>query len=78
MGRIDRSRANILAEGFRFEPFRPGPQHAVKLADMRLKPDTELLTFARGGQRRSVLLPEAAYHHIIQGTLASQPYLVSF
>ncbi|MFT5679804.1 MAG: hypothetical protein ACI8RZ_000709 [Myxococcota bacterium] len=78
MGRIDRSRANIKDEGFRFQPFRPGPQHAVTLVDLRLKPDTELLAFERGGLRRSVLLPEAAYHHVIQGTLASQAYLVSF
>ena len=78
MCRIDRSRASILDRGFRFQPFRPTRRHEVRLADARLRPTTELLTFARGDQRRSVLLPEAAYHHVIQGTLASQPYLVSF
>ncbi len=78
MGRIDRSKANIKAKGFRFEPFRPSEQHAQPLRTAGFKPDRNLLVFERGGTRRAVTLHDATYHHVIQGTLAGQPYLVSF
>lgn len=78
MSRIDRSKLNVLEEGFRFEPFRPKSSHEIPLAQAKLKPNTELLAFERGGERRAVLLNEALYHHIIQGELAGEPYLVTF
>lgn len=78
MSRIDRSKMNIAAKGFRFEPFRPQPQHESLLATAELKGATELLAFERGGQRRAVLLAEAIYHHIVQGELAGEPYLVTY
>ena len=78
MSRIDRSKMKIQKKGFQFEPFRPNHTHEIKLADAKLKDTQELLVFERGGQHRAVLLPEAAYHHVIQGELAGEPYLVSF
>lgn len=78
MSRIDRSKRSIQEKGFRFEPFRPKSHHATPLADSKLKPDTELLAFERGGERRAVLLSEALYHHVVQGELAGEPYLVTF
>ncbi len=78
MSRIDRSKINVAARGFRFEPFRPTPKNESSLAQARLKDDTQLLAFERGGQRRAVLISEAAYHHVIQGELAGEPYLVTY
>ncbi len=56
MSRIDRSKINIVKKGFRFEPFRPTSKHELPLATAKLKGDTELLAFERGGQRRAVLV----------------------
>jgi len=78
MSRIDRSKINIVEKGFRFEPFRPTKKHESPLSQAKLKEQTEILTFERGGQRRAVLLSEAIYHHVIQGELAGEPYLVTF
>ncbi len=78
MSRIDRSQINVSKTGFRFEPFRPSAKHESSLAEAGLSDDTELLVFERGDQRRAVLLSEAFYHHVIQGELAGEPYLVTF
>ena len=78
MSRIDRSKINIAEKGFRFEPFRPKPKHELLLAASKVKENTEILAFERGGQRRAVLLSEAIYHHVVQGELAGEPYLVTF
>lgn len=78
MSRIDRSKINVNAEGFRFQPFRPTHKHERPLAQTNLKPTNELLTFERGGQHRAILVSEATYHHIIQGELAGEPYLVTY
>lgn len=78
MSRIDRSKINVVEKGFSFEPFRPTAKNESPLTDAKLKEDTQLLAFERGGQRRAVLISEAAYHHVIQGELAGEPYLVTF
>jgi hypothetical protein len=78
MSRIDRSKLNVSKKGFRFEPFRPKTKHEIPLADAKLKAETDLIAFERGGQRRAVILSEAMYHHVIQGELAGEPYLVTF
>jgi len=78
MARIDRSKRVIVRKGFRFKPFRPTEKHAVALASQNLENEAELLVFERGGQRRCVLVSQAIYHHLIQGELAGQPYLVSY
>ncbi len=78
MSRIDRSQMNVSRTGFRFEPFRPSAKHESPLATADLPGETELLVFERGDQRRAVLLSEAFYHHVVQGELAGEPYLVTF
>lgn len=78
MSRIDRSKLNVTEKGFRFEPFRPTAKNELPLAEAKLKDETQLLVFERGGQRRAVLISEAMYHHVIQGELAGEPYLVSY
>ena len=78
MSRIDRSKMSIAEEGFRFEPFRPNSKHEISLAGAKLKGDTELLAFERGGQRRAVLISQVMYHHVVQGEIAGEPYLVTY
>jgi len=43
-----------------------------------LKPQTQLLVFERGGQRRAILRDQMIYHHVAQGELAGEPYVVTF
>lgn len=50
----------------------------ISIASTRLPDTAELIVFERQGQRRALLLQEMAYHHLAQGTLADQPYIVSF
>lgn len=78
MGRIDRSKATIKAKGFAFVPFRPTAKHEVPLTEAGLGKDVDLIAFERGGERRVTSVYDAAYHHVIQGTLAGKPYLVSY
>jgi len=78
MGRINRSSGKIQQKGSRFKPFRPAEKHAVPLAAQNLEGGAELLAFERGGKRRCVLVSQAIYHHLIQGELGGQPYLVSY
>ena len=78
MNRIDRSKMNVQKKGFWFTPFRPEAKHEQPLAEAGLSDDKELLVFERGNQRRATLLPEMLYHHVVQGELAGEPYLVSF
>jgi len=43
-----------------------------------LKPQAQLLVFERGAARRAVLRRQMIYHHVAQGELAGEPYLVTF
>ena len=61
-----------------FVPFRPTETDAVPLAEEKLNAGDGLLAFERGSQRRVVLTAQAIYHHLIQGELAGEPYLVSY
>ena len=78
MSRIDRSKIRVRKRGFQFTPFHPTAKHEIRLADAGLEPTAELMAFERGGERRALLVPEMAYHHVAQGELAGEPYLVSF
>ena len=57
---------------------RPDDDAGSPLSKSDVDPDAELLVFERGGQRRALLLREMAYHHVCQGKLAGEPYLVTF
>lgn len=78
MSRIDRSKMLIKKQGFRFEPFRPTAGQERPLAAFGLDGKAELLAFERGGARRVLLVKEMAYHHVCQGELMGEPYLVTF
>ncbi|MFQ5719871.1 MAG: hypothetical protein ACE5IK_10030 [Acidobacteriota bacterium] len=51
---------------------------ADEIAVDRLPAATPLLIFARGEQRRGLLRRQMVYHHVAQGELAGEPYVVTF
>jgi hypothetical protein len=67
----------LSRRGFAFHPFLV-PDKGVPLAELDLPPDLELILFARQGGSRALIARELAYHHVAQGELAGQPYLISF
>ncbi|GMR22890.1 MAG: hypothetical protein BMS9Abin37_1269 [Acidobacteriota bacterium] len=73
---LDVSRAWLRGPDL-FQRFRV-PREGEPLQTARLSAETELIVFARGGTSRALLLAEMAYHHLAQGELAGEPYLVSF
>ena len=73
---FDAGRAQLKAPDF-FKRFRV-PDVGEPLAAAKLKGDDWLLVISRSGVRRAFLLNHMAYHHVAQGTLAGEPYLVSF
>ena len=72
---FDSSRAH-LGRPDRFPRFRT--EQAAEIEARRLAADTRLLVFERGGERRGLLVRQMVYHHAAQGTLAGEPYLVTF
>ncbi len=75
--RIDRSNMKIRRRGFQFRPFRPAGDGDL-LASAGLADDEELLVFRRGDQHRALIMRQMVYHHVAQGELAGEPYLVTF
>ena len=78
MATVDRSKMIVQKKGFRFQPLRPTKRNEQRLADVGLSPKTQLMAFDRRGQRRAIKLSDMIYHHICQGELAGEPYLVTF
>jgi hypothetical protein len=76
MREFDVSRAKLKAPD-QFKRFAV-PDVGEPLAKAKLKGDDWLLVVARGGLRLAFQLNHMAYHHVAQGTLAGEPYLVSF
>ena len=64
-------------KGFAFEPFQV-PRQGASLSSLSLPPDLELIVFTRTGAARALIAREMAYHHVAQGELEGQPYLISF
>ena len=64
-------------KGFAFEPFHV-PAQGTPLASLNLPLDLELLVLRRDGVTRALVAREMAYHHVAQGELGGQPYMVSF
>lgn len=60
-----------------FKRFRV-PRRGKSLQKSGLAGSTELIVFERAGESRALLMRQMAYHHVAQGELAGQPYLVSF
>lgn len=54
------------------------PDKGIPLAEGDLDSREMLLIAERGDHRRAFRVKEMAYHHVAQGELAGQPYLVAF
>jgi len=78
MARLDRSNMRAQHDRFEFVPFRPTHKNEISLAEVGLARKTELLVFERQDERRAFLAREMSYHHVGQGFLAGEPYLVTF
>ena len=70
----------ILNDEPRFDPFRPTAleplEDAVK--DGRLKDDTPVMVLERKGRHLALSTMQMSYHHVAQGELAGEPWMVSF
>ena len=60
-----------------FRRFLPGPSE-VLLSGAGLADAIAILIFERGGQRRGLVARQMSYHHVAQGELAGEPYVVTF
>ncbi len=73
---FDPTRA-MLREPDMFRRFEV-PGKGEPLAGAGLAADTDLIIIERGGEARALIARQMAYHHLAQGKLAGEPYLVSF
>lgn len=54
------------------------PDRGEPLASLGLSDREELLIVERRSQRRGYLMRHAGWHHVIEGELAREPFVVSF
>ena len=73
---FDVSRARFRGPDY-FKRYR-APDDGEPLANSGLGPEVELLVVERGGEERGFVMREVSYHHVAQGLLAGEPYVVSF
>jgi len=73
---FDLSRARLRGPDY-FKRYR-APENGEPLVGSGLGNDVELLVVDRGGEGRALLMREVSYHHVAQGRLAGEPYVVSF
>lgn len=64
-------------KGFAFEPLQ-APAGGTPLSGLGLSPDLELIVVSRSRSARALIAREMAYHHVAQGELDGEPYMVSF
>jgi len=72
-----RYETKLLKIGFFFKPLI-APVKGQSLYRANLHPDEELIVIERKGKYRALLAREMAYHHVAQGEIAGEPYLVTF
>jgi len=63
-------------KSFRFTPFRP--KSSQPLADVRLSSEEDLMIMEKSERRYAFILRQLAYHHLAQGNIEGEAYLVSF
>jgi hypothetical protein len=71
------TRRAILKNPDMFQRFR-APAEGIPLSEAGLAPEDQLIVFERDGERRALEVRRMAYHHLAQGELAGEPYLISF
>jgi hypothetical protein len=73
---FDPSKAILRGPGL-FPPFRPRGA-GEPLAAAGLPEDEMLIVVERAEGRRAFVVTELAYHHVAQGRIGGEPYLVCF
>ncbi len=73
---FDVSRARLRGPDY-FKRYQ-APDNGELLAASGLGSDVEILVVELGGEGRALLMREVSYHHVAQGRLAGEPYVVSF
>lgn len=73
---FDAKRASLRGPN-QFKPFNVSG-NGVPLSSAGLEADTPLMVVERGGRKLALLLRQMVYHHLAQGELAGQPYMVTF
>ena len=70
----------ILSDTWGFDPFRVTKTEPLKsaLEDGRVGKETGVLLLQRGDTRLALLTEQMSYHHIAQGELEGEPWMVSF
>ncbi len=76
---FDIARARVGA-GSRFEPFRVRETQSLRdaLVAGMVESDTRLLVMEHAAGRLALLTDQMAYHHVAQGDIAGEPWMVSF
>lgn len=76
---FDRSRAKLWGRS-RFQPFRVTDGEPLqKLVEAgRIGRNQDLLVMERFSQRLAFTTRQMAYHHVAQGEMAGNPYMVTF
>jgi len=76
---FDITRARVGA-GSRFEPFQVRETQSLSdaLAAGTVESDTRLLVMEHAAGRLALLTDQMAYHHVAQGDIAGEPWMVSF
>jgi len=76
MSDFDLSLARLHGKA-RFRPFT-APNRGEALAKAGLDPDEALLLLERGSIVKTFLLKQMTYHHVAQGEVNGEPYMISF
>lgn len=76
---FDTSRV-LLTDTTRFQPFNVTETRALReaLDEARVHEDTPLLVLEHSTGALALLVEQMAYHHVAQGELAGEPWMVSF
>jgi hypothetical protein len=54
------------------------PDTGTQLAHTCIPKSEQLIVFERTGEKRALLVRQMAYHHVAQGVLADDPFLITF
>ncbi len=70
----------ILDDAWGFDPFPVATTEPLKdaLEAGKVREETPVLLLARGNTRLALLTEQMSYHHIAQGELEGEPWMVSF
>ena len=79
IAKFDTSRAMLRKKDL-FEPFHVMTTHPLRemLAHSEVRGDAQVLVMQRGDRVVALLTHQMVYHHVAQGSTATEPWMVSF